>query len=67
MLDVLCLGMGDDSRDHPSVEAVAAAAEDDVEILDLINDDTKKSLNEGFLGHFLPEVSRLQESFHELM
>lgn len=56
--------MGDDSREDPSVEA---AAEDDMEILDLFTEDTKKSLNDGFLSHFLPEVTRLQESFHELM
>lgn len=50
--------MTDDSREHSS--------EDDMEILDLFNEDTRKSLNEGFLSHFLPEVNRLQESFHEL-
>lgn len=61
---VLYLGMSDD-REHPSVEA-ATAAEDDLEIMDLFDEDTKKSLNDGFLSHFLPEVTRLQESFHEL-
>lgn len=61
---VLYLDMADDSKEHPSVEV--AVAEDDMEIMDLFSEDTKKSLNEGFLSHFLPEVTRLQESFHEL-
>ena len=54
-----------DDREHPSVES-ATATEDDLEIMDLFDEDTKKSLNDGFLSHFLPEVTRLQESFHEL-
>lgn len=62
-------GMDDSGRDqsttHPSVEA--PATEDDMEIMDLFNDDTKKSLNDGFLSYFLPEVTRLQESFRELV
>ena len=62
-MGVLYLGMSDD-KEHPNVEA--AAAEDDLEIMDLFDEDTKKSLNDGFLSHFLPEVTRLQESFHEL-
>lgn len=63
-MGVLYLGMADESTEHPSVEAVAI--EDDTEMVDFFNEDTKKSLNDGFLSHFLPEVSRLQESFHEL-
>ena len=55
---------GGEQSIHPSVES--AAVEDDMEIIDLFNEDTKKSLNDGFLSYFLPEVTRLQESFHEL-
>jgi len=59
------LGMTDDNHsEHPNVET--ATPEDDLEIMDLFNEDTKQSLNDGFLSYFLPEVTRLQESFHEL-
>lgn len=56
--------MSEKRSGHPSVDT--ATAEDDLEIVDLFNEDTKKSLNDGFLSYFLPEVTRLQESFHEL-
>ena len=64
-MGVSYLGMSED-REHPSVEAPAATEDADLEIMDLFDEDTKKSLNDGFLSHFLPEVTRLQESFHEL-
>jgi len=54
--------MSNSKEEHPIVEAT----DDDLEILQLFSDDTKKSLNEGFLSYFLPEVTRLQESFQEL-
>jgi len=54
--------MSDTKEEHPIVEAT----EDDLKLLQLFSDDTKKSLNEGFLSYFLPEVTRLQESFQEL-
>jgi len=54
--------MSDSKEEHPIIEAT----EDDLELLQLFSEDTKKSLNEGFLSYFLPEVTRLKESFQEL-
>ena len=54
--------MSDSKEEHP----IAEATEDNLEVLQLFSDDTKRSLNEGFLSYFLPEVTRLRESFQEL-